>query len=312
MTERDQQTVAVIIPCFNAKPYIVATLESVLSQTNFNLDVIVVDDGSSDGSGDLVASQFPQVRLIRLVNGGVAAARNAGLASAKAQWIAFCDADDIWLPGKLQAQFEALRSRPGCRMSYTAWHIWPSSEPRPEAALFSELSHDASPDRWLGASGSIYPELLLDCEVWTSTVLAERSVFDEVGTFDTTLRIGEDYDLWLRASRVTDIVRVAKPYALYRQHPANITRTAPTTNYRLLVVERAINRWGYRGPDGREVNRTALHRMLAKTCSDFAAALLKSGQRRAARQAIRRALRFDPAHIPSWKLLARILFGGAN
>lgn len=305
MTELTTPTVAVIIPCFNAKPYIAATLESVLSQEGVDLEVIVVDDGSRDGSGDLVEQQFPHVRLIRKGNGGVAAARNVGLAAARAQWIAFCDADDIWLPGKLQAQLEALAKCPASRMSYTAWHVWPSSEPRPDAALLRELAHDASPGRWQGPSGSIYPDLLLDCEVWTSTVLANRSLFDEVGVFDTALKIGEDYDLWLRASRATDIIRVPRPLALYRQHPANITRATPTTNYRLQVVGAAIQRWGYRGPDGRDVDRAALRRRLAMTCSDFAVALLNAGQPRAARQSIREALRFNPVHLPSWKLLVR-------
>ncbi|MFX8024319.1 hypothetical protein ABTK62_20960, partial [Acinetobacter baumannii] len=73
--------------------------------------------------------------------------------------------------------------------------------------------------RWAGATGWLYPELLLDCVVWTSTVLMQRSLLDEIGDFDSELRIGEDYDLWLRASRVTRIERVAQPLALYRQHP---------------------------------------------------------------------------------------------
>ncbi len=158
---------------------------------------------------------------------------------------------------------------------------------------------------WRGPRGWIYTDLLLDCVVWTSTVLIHRSVLSEVGVFDTELRIGEDYDLWLRASRVTPIERVAQPLALYRQHPENITRRAPAENYRQRVVQRAIDRWGYVGPDGREVDRNAVKRMFAKSCSDFAATQLVTGQRTAGRASALQALKLDAMHLAAWKLLVR-------
>ncbi len=297
--------VSVVIPCFNAKRYVAATLDAVLAQEGAVVHAVVVDDGSTDGSADFIAEHFPAVTLLQRPNGGVAAARNAGIAAAQTEWIAFCDADDIWLPGKLAAQFAAMAAAPACRMSYTAWYVWPSQEPLPEPALLQQLNDSATDPRWQGPSGSIYPELLLDCEVWTSTVLAHRTVFDEVGLFDLGLRVGEDYDLWLRMSRVTEIRRVPRPLALYRQHPASITRTAPTANYRRQVIERAITRWGHRGPDGREVDRRVLGRMLAKSCSDFAAAQMAAGAVSRARESIRDALRYDWQHWPAWKLLAR-------
>ena len=301
-----QPRVSVVIPCFNTERYIAATLRTVLAQTGAALEVIVVDDGSSDGSAALVEREFPQVRLIRRANAGVAAARNAGIAAATGEWIAFCDADDIWLPGKLAAQFEAMAAAPGCRMSYTAWHVWVSAEAEPEPGLLQRLADEASDtQRWAGATGWLYPELLLDCVVWTPTVLMHRSVIDEVGVFDTGLRIGEDYDLWLRASRVTRIERVARPLALYRQHPASITRSAPTANYKGRVVQSALARWGYAGPDGRRMDEGTVRRMLAKTWSDYAAAQLAAGQRTAARISVREALRQDAAHGPGWKLLLR-------
>lgn len=300
--------VSVVIPCYNAENYVAATLRSVLAQQACELEVIVVDDGSSDGSAARVEREFPQVRLLRLTNGGVATARNAGIASAHGDWIAFCDADDIWLPGKLAAQFQAMAATPDdCRMSYTAWHVWPSVAPEPEAALLERLLAEPTGGAWAGATGWLYPELLLDCEVWTSTVLMHRSVLDEVGRFDPSLRIGEDYDLWLRASRVTRIERVARPLALYRKHVASITRGVQTANYRGQVVQHALDRWGYAGPDGRTADEATVSRMLAKTWSDYAAAQLAAGQTRAARRSLREALRRHPAHAPGWKLLLRSL-----
>ena len=297
--------VSIVIPCFNAERYIAATLRAVLAQSGAALEVIVVDDGSTDGSAALVEREFPQVRLIRRSNAGVAAARNAGIAAATGEWVAFCDADDIWLPGKLAAQFDAMAAVPGCRMSYTAWHVWVSAEPDPDRALLERLAAEATDAKWAGATGWLYPELLLDCVVWTSTVLVQRSVLAEIGDFDTSLRIGEDYDLWLRASRVTRIERIARPLALYRQHPASITRSAPRANYKGLVVQSALARWGYVGPDGRRMDPGAVQRMLAKTWSDYAAAQLAAGLRSAARASVREALRHDAAHVPGWKLLLR-------
>jgi hypothetical protein len=188
-------------------------------------------------------------------------------------------------------------------MSYTAWHVWPSDAPEPTPAELSAIVDVQRP----GASGWLYPELLLDCVVWTSTVLARREVFDEVGVFDTGLRIGEDYDLWLRASRVTRIERVSRPLALYRQHPASITRGAPRDNYRGRVVQKALDTWGLAGPDGRRAEATTVRAGLARSWSEFAYVQLGAGQRAAARRSIRRALAVEPLHLPGWKLWLRSL-----
>lgn len=304
--------VSVVIPCFNTERFVAATLRAVLAQTGAALEVIVVDDGSTDGSAALVEREFPQVRLLRRANAGVAAARNAGLQAATSEWVAFCDADDIWLPGKLAAQFQAMAAAPGCRMSYTAWHVWPSAQPEPEPALLQSLAAQAQDAKWAGATGWLYPELLLDCVVWTSTVLMQRSLLAEIGGFDTGLRIGEDYDLWLRASRVTRIERVAQPLALYRQHPASITRSAPRDNYRGRVLQRALDTWGLTGPDGRSANPAAVRRELAGSWSQYAYAQLQAGQRTAARRSVREALRVQPGHWPGWKLLLRSWLPGGG
>lgn len=306
MGEPAAPRVSVVIPCYNAEAYIGATIESVMAQGVDDLEIIVVDDGSHDGSVQRVRSAFPAVRVVQQPNQGVAAARNHGLRLARGEWIAFVDADDIWLPGKLAAQFAQLQAAPECRMSYTAWHVWPSSAALPEAALLRQLERDAHDRaRWLGPSGWIYPQLLLDCVVWTSTVLAHRSLFDEVGVFDTDLRVGEDYDLWLRASRVTPILRVAHPYALYRMHPASITRSRPTDNYRARVIGRALEKWGMQSPDGQLADDQAVYQMLAKSWSDYAGASLQAGDFEHAKRGARRALRFSGTHVPGWKVLLK-------
>ena len=272
------------------------------------MEVLVVDDGSTDGLASYLHAEFPAVTLVQQANQGVAAARNRGVGQARGEWIAFLDADDIWLPGKLHAQFDALRAEPTARMSCGAWQVWASDADAPPASYVREIIDTASDSRrWAGPSGWIYAQLLLDCEVWTSTVLMHRSLLEEVGNFDTTLRIGEDYDLWLRASRVTPILRVPRPLALYRMHPASITRGLPAENYRGHVVSRAIKRWGYTSPEGPDASPRAVKRALAASWSDFAAAHLAGGGLQTAREASLQALRTDPLLLSGWKVLARAL-----
>lgn len=300
--------ISVVIPCYNASTYIEATLRSVFAQQGGELEVLVVDDGSTDGSAELVARSFPQVRVLRQANQGAAAARNHGIEQARHDWIAFVDADDIWVPGKLQAQWALLQQRPDARMCYSAWKVWPTDDVEPPPALIAQmLEQAASPAQFArpGPSGWIYPELLNDCVVWTSTVLAQRRLLREVAGFDASLRVGEDYDLWLRLSRITPILRVPSAYALYRLHPENLTKRVPAKNYKGEVVTRALERWGLSSPDGRCADRVQVMRGLARSWADFAGAYLICGDARRARQAAVRALRTDPRHALGWLVFTK-------
>jgi glycosyltransferase involved in cell wall biosynthesis len=304
----DQPRISVVVPCFNAAPYIGATLRSVFAQPGFELDVIVVDDGSTDGSAGVVAAQYPAVTLLRQPNLGAAAARNAGIAHARHDWLAFADADDIWLAGKLRAQWALLASAPAARMVYSDLQLWFSTEPEPSPDFLAHIEKLArDPSRWPGPSGWIYPQLLLCSEVATPTVLIHRSVLDEVGTFDTSLPAGEDYDLWLRASRVTPILRVNAPTVLYRIHGSNTTGRAPARNYRELVIRRALQRWGYRSPDGSAASESGVRRHLARSWVDFGTAHLAAGSMRGALRGSINALAAAPTHLVAWKFGMKVL-----
>lgn len=306
-------TLSVVVPCYNAERWVGATLKSVLAQGWHGLEVIVVDDGSTDSSAKVVENSFADVTLIRKANGGVASARNCGIENARSDWIAFIDADDIWLPGKLLCQWKALEENRHSRLSYTAWHVWPCVDAEPSAELLKELAAYAGDSaQWSGPSGWIYPELLLDCHVWTSTVIAHRTLFDEIGTFDTTLRIGEDYDLWLRASQVTPIVRVPRPLALYRSYSGSITRSAPEINFQALVVSRAIKRWGYMSADGRAARKAEVDRALARTWLDYAGMHLRAGNSELAVRGALTALRFQQMQAKTWKLILNCALGAVR
>lgn len=301
-------SVSVVIPCFNGARFLPATLDAVLTQRGVDLEAIVVDDGSTDGSPDIVERDFPSVRLVRQANGGVARARNRGVAHATHDWIAFVDADDIWLPGKLRAQLDLHAAHPACRLSYTAWHVWHCETPTPDGRLIDELTASFGDEqRWGGASGWIYPELLLDCHVWTSTVMLQRTLFEELGGFDHELRVGEDWDLWLRASRLTPILRLSAPYSLYRMHGQSLTKRPPDRNYKHLVVNRAIERWGYAGTDGRMASRAEVRRSQALTWAELAGARLALGNRHQAQHDAWMAVSTAPTLFIGWKAMLKSL-----
>lgn len=297
-------SLSVVVPCFNAGRWIEATLRSVLAQAwPGKLEVLVIDDGSSDDSLARAHAFGDPVRTIRQDNAGVAAARNHGIEAARGEWVAFIDADDIWLPGKLQAQWDLLQKHPGSDMGCSAWQVWTSDEADAPPGLVDELLGATDHDpRWQGPSGWVYPDLLLSCEVWTSTVLARRQLLQDLQGFDRGLRIGEDYDLWLRASRVTRIERVQRPLALYRMHPHSLTKKAPAENHQARVIERALARWGYASPDGRQADRSLVQAGLALSWRDFASAHLMAGHWQQACAGSRVALGHRPTDWRNWRL----------
>lgn len=299
--------ISVVIPCYNARRWIGATLRSVLAQELPPAEVVVVDDGSRDGSAEQVERDFPQVRVVRQANAGVAAARNRGVREARGDWVAFIDADDIWRPAKLRRQCEALRAEPAAELCYSAWEVWPSETPEPPPELLR-----AAPAAQPGPRGWVYCDLLLDCAVWTSTTLMRRSLFTDLGGFDESLRVGEDYDLWLRASRRTRVVRVDEALALYRQHPTSLTRHVPTTNWQALVIGRALERWGVQGPDGRSADAGAVSASLARSWKNHAHAHLVAGNGRTAAAACAQALRLHWRDLGTWKLALRSSLAAAR
>ena len=186
----ENPAVSIIIPAFNRAWCLGETLQSVLGQTFKNFEVIIVDDGSTDGTSDLLR-QFPQVRVHRWQdNRGVSAARNRGIEMARGEWICFLDSDDQWVKNKLQVQVDWMQAHPQCLVCYTD-EIWI----RKGVRVNPKNKHRKY-------SGDIFRQCLPLCIISPSSIMMRASVLETIGGFDTDLAACEDYDLWLRlASR---------------------------------------------------------------------------------------------------------------
>ncbi len=179
-------SIAVIIPTYNRIDTIPGALDSVLDQTHPPDEIIVVDDGSTDGTAELLPEKYPSVKVLRQQQAGVSSARNRGVASAESEWIAFLDSDDLWMPEKLERQMQAIDSNPGTVLCHTN-EIWIRNGRRVNAMK----KHGKS-------GGWIFQDCLPLCAISPSSVLIRRDLLDSLGGFDPSLPACEDYDLWLR------------------------------------------------------------------------------------------------------------------
>ena len=180
--------ISVIIPTFNRSKTIFRAIDSILKQTYKPYEIIVVDDGSTDGTKNLVINKYPSIKYFYQSNNGVSKARNKGLHESKGEWIAFLDSDDEWLPKKLQEQKKNLEQNPTTFISHTN-EIWIRNGVR----VNQMKKHQKF-------GGYIFDKCLEFCRMSPSSIMIHRKVFEDVGNFDEDLLVCEDYDLWIRVT----------------------------------------------------------------------------------------------------------------
>ncbi len=179
-------SISVIIPTYNRARLLPRCLDSTISQTLKPLEIIVVDDGSTDSTRAQAQRDYPGITLISQANSGVSSARNAGIRAARGDWLAFLDSDDSWIPDKLERQAQVILKSPDISIVHTD-EIWIRNGKR----VNPRHKH-----RKYG--GLIFKRCLPLCAISPSSVMIHRRVFEQVGLFDETLPVCEDYDLWLR------------------------------------------------------------------------------------------------------------------
>ena len=178
--------VSVIIPTYNRKHTLKRAIQSVYMQSLLPYEVIVVDDGSNDGTKEWVKQKYPNVKYIYQKNSGVSSARNKGIKIARGDWIALLDSDDEWLPNKLSEQINKIKSNLDVKILHSN-EIWIRNGVR---------VNQMKKHKKFG--GYIFEKCLDICRISPSSVLLKKEILDDIGTFDESLKVCEDYDLWLR------------------------------------------------------------------------------------------------------------------
>ncbi len=192
-------SIAVIIPTYNRVDTLKRALDSVFAQTIAVQEICVVDDGSTDGTRELIVHDYPAVGYVYQQNRGVSAARNIGVKNTRSTWLAFLDSDDKWLPQKLQLQLELLRENPECKLVHSN-EVWIRNGKR----VNQMRKHQKR-------GGYIFPFCLPLCVISPSAVVLDRGLFVEMQGFDESLPVCEDYDLWLKICSQQEVLYIDKP-----------------------------------------------------------------------------------------------------
>lgn len=224
-------TISVVVPAYNAGKTIQNTLESVLKQTFSDLELIVINDGSTDNTLEILDTiQDPRIKIFSYENGGLPVARNRGISQSTGEFISFIDADDLWTPDKLELQLTALQNHPEAGVAYS-WSVFMDDK--------GEYFHADDPIYY---EGNVFAKLLLrNFITHGSNLLIRRQAIESVGNFDLTVPPCADWDFYLRLAARWLFVVVPKPQIFYRQSSSSMSaKVEEMERCSLLVVEKAF------------------------------------------------------------------------
>lgn len=266
--KRQMPRVSIIIPTHNRQAFVLEAVESIFAQTYEDYELIVVDDGSADGTGEAFKQYGDRLRYLYQKNQGVSAARNNGLALAQGEFIAFLDSDDLWLPKKLAIQVAYMDQHPRAQICYTD-EIWIRRGKRVNPKK-----------RHAKYSGKIYPYCLPLCIISPSSALVRRALFEQIGTFDPGLPVCEDYDLWLRVAARFPVFFIPQRLIVKRGgHPDQLSRQHwGNDRYRVMALAKILE-LGVLPPELRELTIQELHRKVRVLINGY----LKRGKERKAK-----------------------------
>jgi glycosyltransferase involved in cell wall biosynthesis len=254
--------VSVIIPTYNRAALVAEAVASVKAQTYRDFEIIVVDDGGTDGTFEALAADTA-IRVQRhTYRQGVAAARNLGVAAARGEWLAFLDSDDLWQPTKLARQMALLSGCKDLSLCQTD-EIWV----RRGVRVNKPLGHRK-------VAGRIFLPSLERCMISPSAVIVHRRLFEDHGGFDETLAAAEDYDLWLRLTWRYEVGLVDEPLVVKRGgHPDQLSRQWGIDRFRIRALVKVLEEPELPGPYAR-----AARQMLAAKCAIYAQGCAKRGR----------------------------------
>ena len=243
--------ISVIIPTYNRRNTLPRAVESVLNQTYKPIEIIVVDDGSTDGTKEMFSEMYPLVRYIYQVNSGVSSARNTGIKSASGDWIALLDSDDEWLPDKLDRQVKLLQDNAEIRFCHTN-EIWIRNNVR----INQKKKHQKY-------GGNIFNKCLDICRISPSSSLFHTSVIKDVGLFDESLDVCEDYDMWLRITSKYPVLFLDQPLIKkFGGHSDQLSRVfGGIEQYRIRSLEKILTSKSLSGSQFEAAKDMLIHKL---------------------------------------------------
>lgn len=290
-------TYSVVIPTYNRADYCVETVRSVLAQTLTDYEVVVIDDGSQDHTDRALAPYMDRIRYIRQDNGGIAAARNRGIAESRGEFIAFLDSDDKWLPGLLEAVDRTFREFPDAGAVFMA-----ERKMDPQGNVLPRVHTKRTPGRYFTPAGMISRDTGVGCG---RPPVVRRALLDEHGGFDGELW-AVDCDIWIRYAFQTPMVLMPEPLVLHRIHPGNQSadRARDSRDWLIILDKIARDQPQFVREHRRIFKRTVgkhqlrLGRELLAQCREDPTQLAEARRRLAA------AVRTYPAFARAWIYLA--------
>jgi len=283
MENKRSPFISVIIPTFNRLNLLKETLESVRSQIFRDFEIIVVNDGSSDGTGNWLSNQT-DIRVIEQNNLGIATARNNGAAAADGVWLAFLDHDDLWAPDKLLIQAEFIRNNPEVAM-VAARHV-----------RLGKAYHRPRRPRWI--KGDLFLKEYSQSFIHTSSVMIRRDVFEEIKGFPVKYRFADEFDVWLKITATHPTAYFDGPLVFIRFYESNTSHDrigVRTDTYDILL----------RHYDPERVPREVFLRTLSDHDISFGRAYAHAGNLSEALKWFRSSLRRTPFRLRSWRYYFR-------
>jgi glycosyltransferase involved in cell wall biosynthesis len=286
MNTQHNLLVSVIIPTYNRANFVVEAIESVLAQTYKNFEIIVVDDGSTDGTEKTLEPYRDRIVYIYQENQGPAAARNAGIRRATGQYIAFLDSDDLWMRDKLELQVEYLDEHPDYGLIHTNFERWELCN--------GEVVQVRLGYRYPIPTGYIHRYMFMGGAVLIPTVLLRKECFHKVGYFSEDLWYYENFDLCLRISRYYKIGFIDKALVTIRLHGANFSQSYSRSKGAMSYIHVLRNHLMKYPEIVEEIGNQRVKRRLSEPWFDHAHESFVTGDFSEARKYLRKAIASCP------------------
>ncbi len=286
---------SVVIPARDAESFIAETVESVLAQTRPPVEVIVVDDGSTDGTADVLRRFGERIRVLTQPWHGAAAARNAGAAVASGTWLAFLDADDTWLPEKLERQLAVAAAQRVGMVFSDRYNVGARGGLPPVQSQLQRMY-----------SGDVFLDLLvLGNHITLSSAIVRADLFRSLGGFSETLTHAEDWDFWIRLAEGHRVGVCHEPLVCYRLHQG----MKSSNPHRMQAARDEIVRRALRSARGRALSSWRKRRIRAATARTNGFDAARAGEGRLAVRAYSRSLMGWPFDGELFRDIARLLLG---